>query len=113
MKYTIDNKTFYTPEDVAEWISENLDQDLYDEFLDEIHGEVEICGYSYQASLALERVDPIAYRCGFSDFQDMVYSEVKDELDGTTGNYVTETVELYGYEIECEEDPEEEEEEEE
>lgn len=43
---------------------------MFADFLDEIYGEVEICGHKYQSSSVLEEVDPIAYRCGFSDWLD-------------------------------------------
>lgn len=39
----------------------------YDDMLDE-QGDVIICSYTYSASIALKRVDPIAYRCGLSDY---------------------------------------------
>ena len=38
----------------------------YDEMLDDTHGE--FMGYS--ASRILAEIDPIAYRCGFDDFQE-------------------------------------------
>ena len=41
-------------------------EDDYDDMLDEVHGE--FMGYS--ASWILKEVDPISYRCGFSDFQE-------------------------------------------
>lgn len=42
----------------------------YKEMLDDVYGEVEICGLTYDASTALFRTDPTAYRCGLSDFED-------------------------------------------
>lgn len=41
-------------------------EDDYDDMLDEVHGE--FMGYS--ASRILKEVNPIAYRCGFSDYQE-------------------------------------------
>ena len=41
----------------------------YQEYLDEAYGDIEICGYTYSASQALESVDPIAYRVGLSDYE--------------------------------------------
>jgi len=46
----------------------------YDEFLNELYGDVNICGYTYTASRALKLVDPIAYDCGFSDMQEYTYT---------------------------------------
>ena len=44
----------------------------YDDMLNESYGEVSICGLKYQASYALREVDPVAYRCGFADFQEEI-----------------------------------------
>jgi AraC-like DNA-binding protein len=40
----------------------------YDEFLNEIYGDINICGIEYPASQALKSVDEIAYDCGFNDW---------------------------------------------
>lgn len=60
----------------------------YDEFLDDAYGDVEICGMSYNSSCALKKLDPIAYRCGKSDFESNYdlddceeYNDLKDELE--------------------------------
>ncbi|UPU15926.1 phage hypothetical protein [Stenotrophomonas virus Jojan60] len=47
----------------------------YDEMLDECFPTVEFGGVSYDPSTVLYRVDPIAYRCGFSEWLD---SEISD-----------------------------------
>ena len=41
---------------------------MYDEMLDETHEDVKIGGLLYATSVALYRVDQVAYRVGFSDF---------------------------------------------
>lgn len=41
---------------------------IYVDMLDDIYGEVEICGNQYSAGLALKEVDPVAFRCGLHDF---------------------------------------------
>lgn len=45
-------------------------ENAYANMLDECYGEVEICGFTYPASVALKNVDPIAYRVGMSDYED-------------------------------------------
>jgi hypothetical protein len=40
----------------------------YDEMLDECYPHVNVCGYDWYPSIALQRIDPIAYDCGFSDY---------------------------------------------
>ena len=48
----------------------------YDEYLDEVYGEIEICGFKYAASRALKNVDEIAYRVGFADWESFYYVEI-------------------------------------
>lgn len=54
---------------MTEWNDREL-HEMYNEFLDECYGETEIAGYHYQTSRVLKEIDPIAYRCGFSDWLD-------------------------------------------
>ena len=49
---------------------EKYTEDDYRDMLNDCYGEVSICGYNYDAAYALEEIDPTAYRCGFSDFQE-------------------------------------------
>lgn len=42
--------------------------DEYDSYLDEIYGDIDICNTPYSASYAFKTLDPIAYRCGKSDY---------------------------------------------
>jgi hypothetical protein len=56
----------------------------YDDFLDEVSGDVQIGILSYSASQVLKEVDPIAYRCGFSDWLDSMPRPWKcEECDET------------------------------
>lgn len=71
--------------------SDYVTEDDYDEMLDDCHGDIDICGYSYSASRVLQEVDPIAYRCGYNDYVDSIdldaiveyceLTEQKDELE--------------------------------
>lgn len=49
-----------------------LEQDAYIDWLDDVYGEVSVCGYNMYASTILEKCDPIAFRCGFSDWEDFM-----------------------------------------
>jgi predicted nuclease with TOPRIM domain len=69
-------------------LSDHVKDDDYDTFLDDCTGEVSIGSLSYSASEVLKAVDPIAYRCGFSDYVDGLdvedfdaYVELKDDLE--------------------------------
>ena len=68
----------YVPEYEAE-------QD-YSEMLDDVYGVVTIAGMEYGTAYALRELDPIAFRCGMSDYLDSAgittdESEVDDEDD--------------------------------
>ena len=43
---------------------------MYDDMIDECNEEITISGMRYCASRVLKYADPIAYRCGFSDYID-------------------------------------------
>lgn len=106
-KYIIDGeKEFQTAEEAADYIVENMDDDVYDEMLDECYGDIEICGYSYSASLALYRVDETAYRCGRNDYFDGLRPDILDELDNMDSD---DTTTIYGLEVEFSSDEIEEE----
>lgn len=67
---------------ISDFLYDILGEDEYDEWLDEIYGgTVEICGLSYSPSIALYRVDPVAYRCGFNDYIDGLASDIEYELE--------------------------------
>ena len=60
----------------------------YDNFLDDVYGDVQVCSMEYSTSQALKLLDPIAYRCGKSDFESNYdlddceeYNDLKDELE--------------------------------
>lgn len=42
----------------------------FDEYLDEVYGEVTIGGIPYSYGYAWRRVDEIAYNCALNDFED-------------------------------------------
>lgn len=56
-------------------------EDIYDDMLDDCYGQINVCGYEYYASKLLEDTDPIAYRCGLSDYSDSLLSDYLYDLD--------------------------------
>jgi len=74
MKYLINDKEFSGAECAAAYITEAIDYDnltaLYQERLDTVYGEIDVCGYTKSASFALERADPAAFRRGVTDFKE-------------------------------------------
>lgn len=60
-------------------------EEQYRDFLDDCYGEIDVCGMKFQASRALEELDPTAFRCGLLDYvdgmdinDDIEYQELKD-----------------------------------
>lgn len=55
------------------YITEYDANNQYDEFLDEMYGEIVVnydAGLSWQASRVVKEMDPTAYRCGLNDWLD-------------------------------------------
>jgi hypothetical protein len=48
---------------------DDTEQD-YREWLDSLNGEIRVGSITWDASYVLENLDPIAFRCGFSDYTD-------------------------------------------
>lgn len=46
-----------------------MTEEAYRDMLDELYGAVEICGMSFSSGRALEELDPVAFRCGKSDYE--------------------------------------------
>ena len=44
-----------------------ISEDDYEERLNELFGEVSVCGINFDAGTLLKEIDPIAFRCGQSD----------------------------------------------
>ena len=62
-------------------LENNENEEEYNEFINDTAGDVEILGMTYQPARVLEEVDPTAYRCGHTDYNDSLLSEVNDEID--------------------------------
>ena len=84
--------------EVAELIAEDIDEELYDEMLNDCYPEVEIMGMAYDPSVALYRLDPIAYRCGFDDYKDSIARDIEHELENMDDG---DEEEFYGYTVRC------------
>lgn len=58
----------------------SLSDSEYSDFLDEIYGDVEVCGMTYGAGSTLEAMDPVAFRCGKGDYESEIQSELEEQL---------------------------------
>lgn len=59
----------------------SMSDEEWADHLDEIHGNAEICGMSYSSGRALRELDPVAFRCGKSDEESSIQSELETQLD--------------------------------
>ena len=55
-------------------------EDEYDDYLDEISGEVKIGSLTYNASQVLKAVDEIAYNLGYDEYTDEKKSDIEDAI---------------------------------
>lgn len=82
---------------IAEYVDNN-----YDDLIDEDNEEYQIGYLTFLASNVLKKCDPIAYNCGFSDYENEILEEAENELENR-GYY-----EINGDTFEIEEEEEEE-----
>lgn len=101
--FIIDNETMELNEAV-QFLVDNFDDETYDNMLDDVYGDIEICGLSYAASIALYRVDEIAYKCGKNDYADSMSGDYQYELENMEDG---DTTTICGYDVECTEEEEE------
>lgn len=83
---------------IAEYIGNN-----YDDLIDEDNEEYKIGDLTFPASMVLKECDPVAYRCGQSDYESSILEDAQYELENY-GSY-----EINGDTFEIEEEEEEEE----
>lgn len=53
--------------------------EAYVEIFNDIHGDVEVAGYTYPAAQVLRAVDPVDFEQGFLDYVDSFASEVLED----------------------------------
>jgi hypothetical protein len=78
-------------EELSEFLDGETDHDTFtddeievefEQYLDELHGDIDICGFDYSASYTLKQVDPTAFRTDMNDWSDQEFTEI------STGIYV-------------------------
>jgi hypothetical protein len=113
MKITVTNKYNHEEEVVftdatkaAAYIAENSQAEIEEEYNDCLDegGTVEICGMEYYPSHILEKVDPVAYRCGYADFEDSRTSDFAYDIERMCDG---DEEEYYSYYVAVEEEQEE------
>jgi len=70
----------------AERKETELDEKEYEDVLNELYGDVEVCGMTYSAGCALRELDPTAFRCGKVDYEDQLDKDNPLWLCGECGD---------------------------
>lgn len=78
--WNIENVKSFRGHDVKGCEIEMSDYD-YVEHLNEIYGYVSVCGNEYGSGDILESQDPVAFRCGKSDHESYIQSELEEQLN--------------------------------
>lgn len=59
-------------------VNEVLLKEWYDNMLDDCHPEVKVGGLMYAQSVALYRLDPIAYQVGMNDYESSLRTDYEN-----------------------------------
>lgn len=59
-------------------VNEILLKEWYDDMLDDCYPEVKVGGLMYAQSVALYRLDPIAYQVGMNDYESSLRSDYEN-----------------------------------
>ena len=99
MKFKIDDEIFDDASSVAYHITENMDDEVYDNMLNESYDDdVSICGCEYNQVSTWKEIDPTAYRCGKNDYYDALAQDMSSEIDRMDGY---DSLEFYGFTVEA------------
>jgi len=52
-----------------------ISESEYEDVLNELYDPVTICGMEYEQGTALKELDPVAFRCGKSDYESVLDSD--------------------------------------
>lgn len=78
--FTAENVTKFRTFDVTDG-QIDISESEYIDHLDDCYGEVSVCGMSYSAGRVLSEVDPVAFRCGWGDYESEIQSELEAQLE--------------------------------
>ena len=73
--------------DIPAIVYETLSTSVIDDTIDDIYGDVEICGNKYPASVALKSTDGIVYDEMKDEICEMKAEEIIDEMPGKPATY--------------------------
>lgn len=76
LPYVFDGEEFSSERELDYYIIEEYAPTHYDDYLDEVYGDVRVGGRDYPASDVLHDTDPIRYRCEMLEWAGKIYDEV-------------------------------------
>ena len=59
----------------------DVSESQYADYLDDTSESVVVCGITFSTSTILRECDPIAFRCGLSDYESEIQSELEDAVE--------------------------------
>lgn len=54
-------------------------EDFYDDLLNECYGDIVLGNLTFSPAEIIKTLDPIAYRCGLADFEDVMIENMEME----------------------------------
>lgn len=78
--WNIDNVSSFRGIDVRNG-EVDMTTEEYRDYLNECYGDVMVCGSAYGSGDLLEDADPVAFRCGKSDYESQIQSELESQLE--------------------------------
>lgn len=78
--WAIENVSSFRGHDVVNGEVE-ISDDAWEERLDEMYGDVTVCGMTHSSGRALRELDPTAFRCGKSDEESVIQAELENQLE--------------------------------
>lgn len=104
MKWIVDGYEYNELSESVSAVIESIDTNRFDEYLDKIYGEFDVCGYNCTAAETLKAVDPTTYRRKFNEWKGSLSDDIEGELEDMSNGDATN---LYGVDVSAEEAKEE------
>lgn len=84
----------------ADYITENMGAEYYEDMLRECYGNesgyIEICGLLYDVATAFDKLDPIAFNCGMTDYYNSLFDDIVRDIERLD---IGERADIYGFEV--------------
>lgn len=81
MVFTASNISSFRGYDINSAGEVELSSGLYQDILNEVYDDVEVCGMTFGAGDILEALDPVAFRCSKGDYESELTAEFEQALD--------------------------------